>query len=697
MPPTAAMRFFELPELVAHFSHHLVDHKTISCLMKTSRHLYVLCTPALFYNVFAGCNSEKQNLLASMESIEALARNVHHVRQLELHVLDMVYYVNCVFAYQNQSSTQSAQVDAVVTGEGEAQEQDMPTVSRPRWLAPPDPRICVVFPIPPMTLLTRLDLDLGYLEFSDDCPYLLSSCRDPRATLTQACWLLESNPLLTDLRLSNVLIKDQRDVRRLSRSISGLKQLQNAHFEFMRWADSGLSLNPLVAMFLCCAPSLQTLFYEVTENDDSWINKVTDEYREHEPGGLHSWETHGYEDLEVEWDEEEEEEKALKIMASRRLDEPMNYLTSLQLWGYSYYEASGDEFRGMLALCPNLTDIVFPLLYVNRNHQQIAQEIARTLCPKLTTLVTSHNANVDAMWLMVRTLETLPEQQVQKFVCLRKSFIIPDLRSGDVGSMFQRQSRTLRELRLEGCWNFDSKAVQVILVECVALEQLEVRFQAKSRLDSWQQRTEYQQQLQRPLCIELEDAVEFPWGCTRIKELNLTIVIPDKPLHRLAKGEVPYHDRPSPTILTEEEKAQFQTLEMLYQQLGALKELECMDLKASYYDPVGSRPVSSWFRLNSFPGMLNLRNETTGRPGYLHHLGGLNKLKALFGSVSATTEETKVTIGMEEVEWMHKHWPALEKAHFFTNKNEEMFTEPFNWLLKQRVAGKMPLQLATRV
>ncbi|KAF9156514.1 hypothetical protein BG015_004726, partial [Linnemannia schmuckeri] len=93
--------------------------------------------------------------------------------------------------------------------------------------------------------------------------------------------------------------------------------------------------------------------------------------------------------------------------------------------------------------------------------------------------------------------------------------------------------------------------------------------------------------------------------------------------------------------------------------------------------------------------MLTLGSEKIGRPGYLHLLGGRTKLKALFGSVSTTTEKTMATTGMDEVKRMEKHWPALEKADFFTNENEKMFTESFQWFLKQRTDGKRTLQLAT--
>ncbi|KAG0292772.1 hypothetical protein BGZ96_003703 [Linnemannia gamsii] len=692
MPSTATMRFFELPELVIHLAHHYLDPTSIFGLMRASRQMYTLYGSTLFYSVFADYNPKRKNLLASTESINALVRNAHLVRQLKMNLLDMVYYVNCVFAYQEQSSTFPPPAHTVVAGQQEREQS--PLLRRPRWLAPPDPQICAVHPIPLIIHLTSLTLHLRCPIYPVNCPYLLPSYKDPRATLTQTCWLLNLNPHLLDLRLSGMGMKDQRDTRLLTRSILGLERLQNMRFDFIIWEENSeemWSRMPVVAVtatatrklasaiFFCCPPSLRTLYVERTE-DSFWMDEVTQEYGSLEPEQPQSW----------EMSSNDEEELNLAVALPRLMKEPKAHLTSLQLWDLGD-DLSEAEFREMLATCPNLTNIVIPTICSIKNPQQLAQDIAHRLCPKLTTFEKVKNTGNSASWeLTVRILEALSEQQVQKFYCREWSFFIPSLSTDDIGSMFRRQSRTLRDLRLAGCRNINSKVMQVILVECVALELLQVRLWNQMKMTS-------QQQYWWTLCIELGDAVEFPWGCTRIQDLDLTIVIPDEPLHHLANGEIPYYNRPSPTPLSAAETAQFRSLEAFYRQLGRLTELKRLDLKAIYHDPTRSRLVSGMSRVNSFPGMLNLKNETTGRPGYLHHLGGLSKLKALFGSVSATTEETKVTIGMEEVEWMHRHWPALEKAHFFTVKNEKMFTAPFQWLLKQRAEEKKPLQLATSV
>ncbi|KAG0279128.1 hypothetical protein BGZ97_009617, partial [Linnemannia gamsii] len=307
------------------------------------------------------------------------------------------------------------------------------------------------------------------------------------------------------------------------------------------------------------------------EDNDGWMNQVMEEYWDLDLEQLQSLEISHGNDSDGEGDEEE---YSLAVATPPSQKEVKAHLTSVQFCSVGGGYLSEEELRGMLALCPNLTDIVIPSIS-SINPQQLAQDIAQKLCPKLTTLHKGHDSN----WmLMVRILEALPAQQVQEFNCLESAFMIPGLSSDDIGSMFRRHSQTLRVLRLKGWRDIDSKTIQVILVECVALEQLDVHFWNVMMIGPQQQQQQRQQRW--TLCIDLDDAIEFPWGCTNIRDLSLTITIPDEPFRHLGKGEVPYYVRSFPTILTEAEAAQFRSLEALYRQLGALTELERLDLKA---------------------------------------------------------------------------------------------------------------------
>ncbi|KAG0076586.1 hypothetical protein BGZ90_008468 [Linnemannia elongata] len=438
MQPTSAMtRFFELPELVGHLAHHHLGQKSISRLMRTSRQLHSFCTPALFYDVYAVYIPREKNLFASKESIDAFARHVNLVRDLDMSLMDMVYYVNCVFVYQDQSSTLILPpVDGIVTREHEAQERERMRLSRrPRWLAPPDSQICTLFPIPPMTLLTKLDLYLGFQTFpssSDRCPYSLPSSMDPRATLTQTCWLLSSNPHLLELRLVNLLIKDRRDIRLLSRAIFGLKRLQEAEFVLISWdedragkdlrATRGLAL----AVFFACSPALRRLYFEELVNDDYWEEEVTEEYRRNGQEQPLSWETSEDNDDDDDGDDVDGDENKDELAVPRLRKEPMAHLTSLQVGCLKAQDLSEVEFQSVLAHCPNLTTIHVPPIHSIQHPQQLAQEIAQQLCPKLTNIEKASflDDNSASCELVFGIFEALPEHQVQRFHCREQSFLV---------------------------------------------------------------------------------------------------------------------------------------------------------------------------------------------------------------------------------------------------------------------------------
>lgn len=111
--------------------------------------------PALYYHVDAWFQSHRRFLFDFTESTLAFAKNVHHVRQLELSRTNIVYYTNCVTVFLDLLATllkQNTTAAIIISG-------NQPALSRPAWLAPPDPHICSVLPIPPMTMLTSLELD----------------------------------------------------------------------------------------------------------------------------------------------------------------------------------------------------------------------------------------------------------------------------------------------------------------------------------------------------------------------------------------------------------------------------------------------------------------------------------------------------------------------------------------------------------
>ncbi|KAK3831929.1 MAG: hypothetical protein J3R72DRAFT_527552 [Linnemannia gamsii] len=644
--------FFDIAELVHHLIQFL-DYKGISRLMQTSRHLNALFTPAHYYNVHIDHAIRKRQLFSSPESTQALVRNIHHVRQLCFGAREVVFYVNGVFAYQDrllQQMTNAAAKDDLLPQQPYFQPQ------RPLWLAPPDPPIPILIPIPPMTMLTKLNIVIDYSGDYLKCRYHLPSFHDPKATFTYICWILDSNPHLLDVSIDRLVIKDQRDVRLLTTSIFGLKNLQRLTLMPSIGIIWEMPSDLAMSFFFCCPPSLQSFEFGLIVEEGYWNFDAVQRFVNSIQGQLQPW---------------EKDEAVCEIPATipQRLG-PLTNLRILEVSDDRHHSVSESHIRSMLAHCPNLTDLAISGLWAVRNEQDLAQDIAQ-LCPKVSSIKGLDDCRVATPDLIGQLLRTLPQQQVKKIYCPNQDFFA-DQGLGYAERLFRRHSTTLRSVTLSGCKIISSKTIQVILVECEALEDFTVYQDFENR---------------ERLCICLEDAIEFPWACARIRTLGLTVAVPDEPFHYLAENTVPYYSRPAPTELTVAEKKQLRSLEALYRQIGTLTGLQELDLRAIFFDPQNHRPTSGLHHLNTLPGMLSLGCEETGRPGYLDHFSGLTKLKRLWGSVSVGTNETLKTIGMDEVAWMERHWPALESATFCVKEAHKIIPEAFLWWKEQR-AGK---------
>ncbi|KAG0295296.1 hypothetical protein BGZ96_012069 [Linnemannia gamsii] len=637
--------------------------------MRTNQYMKALCTPALYLNVIACYEPTKHNLFSSKESTQALGRNVRRVRQLKLWLIDMAYYVNCVIAHQELLSAQSnTAVGDLEQQQRQQQQQQLMSRYRSLWLAPPILHVRTVIPIPPMTHLTKLDIGMNWSLDAEHCPYYFPSHMDARETLIHTCWIMDSNPQLQDVRLRNLILDDDRDIALFTTSIFGLEELQklNLYVFTLNWEMLSEGPWPPTSIFFSCPPSLQSLEIYLSADEDS-----LEGFSGHQrwPEGLHS--------------KEVSDEECRSVTVPRR-QEPLTHLIRL-----SFSDNIGDDFAmskadflSILDHSPNLLDLMIPTVSPIGNVQTLAQEVVQR-CPKVDRLnQVGIIRNGDAQELMLQILEKLPPQQVQRFGF---QGIYPLWMWDAIEFRFLRHASTLREVIITCILNVDSKAIQVLLVECRALELLDIHRCEDESMES--------------LAITLEDATEFPWACTRIRTLGLTVIIPVLPFYQLSPDVVPYYNRLSPTTLSAAEAEQFHSLEDLYRQLGALTELRWLRLHTLLSglgapDPRSPYPRANCYRIYPFPGLLNLSCEKTGRPGFLYHLAGLTKLETLLGSVSVTAEETKETVGTAEAVWMEQHWPRLKVAQFFGMEQE--ITEPFRWFKDQREEKGQSLDLHGR-
>ncbi|KAF9123439.1 hypothetical protein BGW39_008970 [Mortierella sp. 14UC] len=239
-------------------------------------------------------------------------------------------------------------------------------------------------------------------------------------------------------------------------------------------------------------------------------------------------------------------------------------------------------------------------------------------------------------------LEVLRVQECQ-------SSMEDDLEVDTGTAALQRHSASLRIVNFSNCADWQGDAIGLVFDECSGLEVLK-----PTTRTGWE-----------VAYIDLEDTVDsIPWKCTRLHHLEMTIsetALPGDPI-LLMKPENQVFDAFADAAYEQGVKSKLDQLEKFYRQIGALTQLSHLHLRAVSTDAEGAPlPLETTpYRRNNFPGMLSLGDEYTGGPGYLDLLGGLIKLKKLQGSVLATTDQTRRTMGWPEARWMARHWPDLE-------------------------------------
>ncbi|KAG0055618.1 hypothetical protein BGZ90_005715, partial [Linnemannia elongata] len=326
----AASQFFASLELEALLATHL-HHKALSRLTRTSRYMRVRFTPHLYRELIIGYRPGRSNPLTSPVATMALSKNADHVRELAMDVLSLVYYMNGLVVFN----------DLQVRSTGRS-------ISQPRWVALPDPRSCLVLPILPITLLTKLTIHIWYDATTGTCPYFLPSVANPKATLTQVSWMLLLNSNLQELEISGLIFKDELDGSLFCYVISRLEALRKLELMAYFWErhqQKPISLCTTIVLF--CPPRLQELKLTIFPRDFSQDQDLLKEYREVPPGFLHSWEQlEGREDVPFELPS----------------DRPLAQLKLLHLQMVQH-GISELDFWAIVERCPNIRILHMPVLY----------------------------------------------------------------------------------------------------------------------------------------------------------------------------------------------------------------------------------------------------------------------------------------------------------------------------------------------
>ncbi|KAK3831705.1 MAG: hypothetical protein JOS17DRAFT_774630 [Linnemannia elongata] len=464
---------------------------------------------------------------------------------------------------------------------------------------------------------------------------------------------VQHNPGLTLLDLTSVPLLDLRGGRMFARTLAGLSKLKNLSLTIH--CRNGDWIELWNYLFFRFPSSIQGLLLNIEACEGLLLNIEACE-------GLSRYQDALNEVVHAGgW-------KGAEVEAIDERQEPLIHLESMFFLGSQGYQWDmTKDLCAMFAHCPNLKMLNGSINVADGGRIEALGHFIAEGCPKIEEL-TFGVVEYDER-LPIRIMSSLPAQQVVK-VDLRIGS--PRFGMSAVNLAIHQHSTTLRVLLIEGRTDVIWFSVATILKECLNLEIL--RLPCKKP---------------QGLVISLDDVLEHPWACSKLKRLALAIGGCEIPYESDVE---PYYRRPTPITLDEVETEHLSRLEDLYKRIGSLTALEELDLKMVPLDEDGEVDYDALEHDRMlFPAMLNLPDPRTGMPGFLHHLAGLEKLKGIRGSVWADIDEAVRTIDWMEVTWMDRHWPLLRYATVYPMYGE--MSAPFKWLRERRADGKQDLWL----
>ncbi|KAF9541900.1 hypothetical protein EC957_002605 [Mortierella hygrophila] len=420
---TPCEQFFDIRELVDLLSPHL-SLKDVSHLSRTSKRTHHTSLPSLFrYLEVRGNNKIK--IFSSVPGLYALARNIGHVRILELETDELVFYYHCVLAFEELN---------LGTLQG--------PLPRPSWLPLPDIHACQLVALPPMTCLSELTIQMGLFK---GCSYTLPSARDPRASFAQLCWLVSINAGLSLLDLESVPVKDLAEGRRLGRVIAGLSKIRQLRLGIICSDDDYLELGSL--LLFSCQPSIQGLAMTVSLNSKD--------------GNAPHHSSH--------WQEESED-----AIAVLRTKEPLVHLEVLMAH-YLRDCHSLTAIHTVFAHCPNIRKLGVTI--AGDLSANIVGPLIAMVCHKIESL-TYGDVNATAHDpVPFKILDSLPARQVTEFLY---SGLLSNVNAPEVNLSLLRHSTTLRRIVVQGHGIHGRISLSAILSECQNLEILHIKFNSNA-------------------------------------------------------------------------------------------------------------------------------------------------------------------------------------------------------------------------
>ncbi|KAF8945567.1 hypothetical protein BGZ47_002406 [Haplosporangium gracile] len=585
---SASARFFQIPDLVLLVIRSL-DPRDVSSVTKTSRLLYTIGEPYLFRRVSllgVVLKPSPDNIPKPVRSLGGVARNAASITTI---VLD-----DDKLLHRYYSSLRD-----VICAKGL-----LPPVSTTGM--PPAPSL-ESDDQPQPQHQQSLDFSSSQIRWSleDLCSKVVTPAR--------VRYCLQASPLLTTLRIDNIMIPGRIYAVYWAATISGLKMLETLSMDFVT-PDTSRPDDLFSTIVHGTPPSLKSLSLGVYGH----------------VGTQHFF-----------FHENPHDDPIYRLLLNAQTSEPSitrdenSLLPNLTEWNvYSPYPWDYQTFRNILRRLPNLVSMEAPniRLSIPVHSLAYARFIVNT-CPGLRSL--SFNAQVS---------RKDPESLLAIMAAMQENVLESldlhgyDFTHNNLASVLNRHYTSLRRLEFQGV-RIGAGMLRLILVNCSQLEILKA--------------------LEIP--VRLERLIQERWVSTRIQELHITIDV--------GKAHIPIQPN-NRRHFNLQHKEKVEQLEALYRQLSVLSELKVLDLRL-YTSTVDRHNID----LGPSPldyvlsGLLTVGDEgkNGGLWGSLQLLSGLKNLTVLKGLFAFNVATLPGFImGEKDVEWVAGNWPKLERIEFFT-------------------------------
>ncbi|KAK3830550.1 MAG: hypothetical protein JOS17DRAFT_746711 [Linnemannia elongata] len=583
---SASTRFFQTPELVLLVVKNL-EPRDVSSVTKTSRLLYTVGAPYLFRKVsllMALFEPSRDNVPKPVRGLEGVARNAGSLTTI---VLDddtlLHHYYTCLARerellprVQTAESPTELSIASVKKLHHQQQQSQDSSSTRTRWSLED---LCAEAVIP-----------------------------------AQARYCLQASPLLTTLRLDNVMIPSRIYADYWAVTISGLRMLETLSMDFVT-PDSSRPDDLFSTFVHWSPPSLKSLSLRVHRHI----------------GTKH-----------ILFHERPDDDPTFKLLWNAQPSEPTivrdedSILPNLTEWNvYNPYLWDYQTYRSILRRLPNLVSMEAPNICQNNlvNSLAYARFIVNT-CRGLRNLSFNARVSCGEAEPVLAIMGAMQENTLESLDLQGYDYTHNKLASG-----LTRHYASLRRLELQGS-GIGSGLLRLILINCKNLEVLKA--------------------LEIP--VRLERLTQARWVSTRIQELHISI--------DAGETEIPIRLN-NRRHFNLEHKEKVEQLEILYRQLSVLTELKVLDLRlytstAGRHFNVDLGPSPLHYTLS---GLLTLNDESKngGLWGGLQLLSGLKNLTVLKGLFAFNVTALPGFIMREkDAGWVTENWPKLERIEFYT-------------------------------